>query len=175
MPCPTADLKLALSSFLRVQFHGCHFALGVGAFLTPQCGFYKFHQPAPAPAAAAVFKQQHNNKTPVPAYYMLLMVKEWHLPPLLPAKDGPPQQAGGNRHAAIWLMAELYSTYQASAIDHVYTMANRGLFKHAWNWQASTPKWTHLTRRRSKTSGLNVPIAIYLAAAWCTKYIYSLI
>ena len=82
-----ADLKLALSSFLRVQFHGCHFALGVGAFLTPQCGFYKFHQPAPA----AVFKQQHNNKTPVPAYYMLLMVKEWHLPPLLPAKVGPPQ------------------------------------------------------------------------------------
>ena len=105
MPCPTADLKLALSSFLRVQFHGCHFALGVGAFLTPQCGFYKFHQPAPAPAAA-VFKQQQNNKTPVveePAYYMLLLVKEWHLPPLLPAKVGPPQQAGGNRHAAIWL------------------------------------------------------------------------
>ena len=30
-----ADLKLALSSFLRVQFHGCHFALRVGAFLTP--------------------------------------------------------------------------------------------------------------------------------------------
>ena len=111
MPCPTADLKLALSSFLRVQFHGCHFALGVGAFLTPQCGFYKFHQPAPAPAAA-VFKQQQNNKTPVveePAYYMLLLVKEWHLPPLLPAKDGPPQQAGGNRHAAIWLDGS-YST-----------------------------------------------------------------
>ena len=53
MPCPTADLKLALSSFLRVQFHGCHFALGVGAFLTPQCGFYKFHQPAPAPSSSS--------------------------------------------------------------------------------------------------------------------------
>ena len=156
MPCPTADLKLALSSFLRVQFHGCHFALGVGAFLTPQCGFYKFHQPAPAPSSSSNTTTRRR---------CLHTVCCWWLRSGIYRHFCRPKMGHLSRLVAIGMlpfgwMAELYSMYQASAIDHVYTMANRGLFKHAWNWQASTPKWTHLTRRRSKTSELNVPIAI---------------
>ena len=162
MPCPTADLKLALSSFLRVQFHGCHFALGVGAFLTPQCGFYKFHQPAPAPAAAAaVFKQQHNNKTAAvvvePTTYHCCLrsgIYRWQRPV-------GRQSWATSRLLLAGMHCQLADRQTVSSgRGHVYTMANRGLFKHAWNWQASTPKWTHLTRRRSKTSELNVPIAI---------------